>query len=48
MLPNINWTCYMKFDEFDNMSMKMLLTIYLKTEAVPIYMVIIFFPQMSN
>lgn len=38
----------MKFEEFDNMSVKMLLTIYLKTEAVSIYMVIIFFPQMSN
>lgn len=43
MLPNINWTCYVKSEEFDNMSMKMLLTIYLKTEAVPIYMVINYF-----
>lgn len=46
-LPNVNWTCSTKSEEFDNVSMKLLLTIYLKREAVSINMVILFIPEMS-
>lgn len=38
-LPNVNWTCSTKSEEFDNVSMKLLLTIYFKREAVSINMV---------
>lgn len=37
-LPSVNWTCSTKSEEFDNVSMKLLLTIYSKREAVSINM----------